>query len=63
MRLNKKIKEEDLAQHFPEIQRLIEEWRKKYSLLPEEDLYPTLTEDKYPFIIQPFYTYQIHSVT
>ena len=62
MELSKKIEEKDLIQYFPEIQKLIEEWKKKYSILPEEDLSSIPTEDIYPFITQPFYTYQIHSV-
>ncbi|RKY68171.1 MAG: hypothetical protein DRQ24_12030 [Candidatus Latescibacterota bacterium] len=62
MKLSKKIEEKDLIQYFPEIQKLIEEWKKKYSILPEEDLSSIPTEDIYPSITQPSYTYQIHSV-
>ena len=61
MKSLKKIKEKDLLQYFPEIQKLIDEWKKIYSILPE-DLSSIPTEDTYPFITQPSYIYQIHSV-
>lgn len=57
----RKLKEEDLLQNFSEIQRVIKEWEEKY-LLPQ-DLFPAETEDRQPFITQPFYTYQIHAVS
>jgi hypothetical protein len=60
MNLNKE-KEKDLLQHFPEIQKLIKEWEETYSL--PQDLLSVETEDKQPFITQPFYTYQIHTIS
>jgi len=58
--MKNKINEKDLLEKFSKIQEIIDYWNNKFPL--PQNLPPVETEDKKPYIIQPFYTYQIHAI-